>query len=163
MHGGVLDAGTFDLSGVAMLNGRNYENYGYERPIDRPSVLFCRVCRAAVSLTCEWTHLLNGQRVVGPVPANTANYRHGVCGALGSMVWIATNPTPLPESAPPHCGNKDCTGFCADPLCLPPEIASSPAAPATPPKTRLIAAYVLWFLAGAAINEFAWRLLGAAR
>jgi len=92
----------------------------YQRPIDRPSKIYCRACG---------TYVVEKGSPKWP-PDNLSKWYHGMCldegrGPIGSMVYVFDDNCPqLPVLLPwkvakPHCGDDACEGFCDDPLCLP--------------------------------------------
>lgn len=126
----------------------------YERPIDRPSTVWCGVCNAVN--TTKFTSI-SKENI--PTPMNLRRFQH-TCGALGSLKFRYTGEIsePIPTSngwcnatvvkPTPHCGNIGCDGSCLDPLCVPP--------PPTPPSNSKS----LWaFCAGAIVGTGAGALI----
>ena len=93
-------------------------NESYIRPVDRPSVIWCRTC-------AKYKDAKPGTRKNGSKwpPTDLKTWYCIDCGEVtGSMVYQYEVADPvLPEAWKPKCGNSSCDGMCDNALCIPPE------------------------------------------
>ena len=93
---------------------------GYNLPVDRPSKVWCRVCK-------KWEPTQYGTKTAGGTafpPKNLSTWYCGACNVTGSLVFrwgslIEEKIVPV-KRWESKCGNPDCDGTCNNMLCIPP-------------------------------------------
>lgn len=93
----------------------------YEKPIDRPSVIWCRTCAKYKDHKPKTTK--DGNKWP---PANLKTWCCNECCSLeGCMVYQYEVPDPPPEIKiepwKPKCENPSCDGTCNNVACMPPD------------------------------------------
>lgn len=129
----------------------------YKRPIDRHSIVWCKVCSSEVK-----SFTIDDKSV--PMPMNLKDWQHRPCGAFDAMIFryegepkekIPTSGgfcNPAVVRPLPHCGNPSCDGTCLDPLC------NGMPSPVKPSRIKTNPFWV--FCGGVLVGSFVASLLG---